>query len=293
MRILRLRPRPCLSRGSRPEKSEAQAEFLKRQARNVTVKSEQEDIKPIIPTDDNSSRDDISASIAIPVATTKRKAASEMADTPTSPTSKSGSTPMSPSLPSAVPPTTSAPSSKQSQISLSTPQTSPVSKPGSTAMPPPLPSATLPADPAPSMIDLNIGVKTQVEGTQQVGSQPLTVNNPFASLFGPANGPSARIESLEVVLKKGSTKKAGASLVKDGTKKEGKTLLKTYAPGMKKVMGSSSEKNLYYMDYLQNNDPITPSAFKIHWKTLSKEEQKKYTEWSKRQKEELGDLVQD
>ncbi|KAF8816951.1 hypothetical protein BYT27DRAFT_7247839 [Phlegmacium glaucopus] len=65
-------------------------------------------------------------------------------------------------------------------------------------------------------------------------------------------------------------------------------LLKTYALGMKKVTGTS----ITWITFIIMT-PSHPGAFEIHWKTLSKEEQKKYTEWSKQQKEELGDLAQD
>ncbi|KAF8961792.1 hypothetical protein BDZ97DRAFT_1920928 [Flammula alnicola] len=123
-------------------------------------------------------------------------------------------------------------------------------------------------------------------------SQPLSLVNPFNALFGPATGPSTRIESLRATATaaKVSGKATIKSLVKDGGKgKKGDTQpaenSKTFAPGMKRVTASAAPKNLCYIEYLETHDPITPAAFESYWKAMDKDEIKKWATLSKSKKE--------
>lgn len=43
-------------------------------------------------------------------------------------------------------------------------------------------------------------------------------------------------------------------------------------------------RNLYYQDYLKKHDPITPAAFELHWKGLSKAIQQHWAAVSKSNK---------
>ncbi|KAF8805267.1 hypothetical protein BYT27DRAFT_6672204 [Phlegmacium glaucopus] len=119
----------------------------------------------------------------------------------------------------------------------------------------------------------------------------ISVENPFASLFGPAIGPSGRLESLGET-SKGIVKEARVSTAKEAsnatekvyTESESIARAKTFGPGTKRVTTSSSAKNLYYIEYLQLNEPITPAAFEAHWSGLTKDTVKKYMLLSKSQK---------
>ncbi|KAF8815054.1 hypothetical protein BYT27DRAFT_7217564 [Phlegmacium glaucopus] len=80
--------------------------------------------------------------------------------------------------------------------------------------------------------------------------------------------PSGQLESLGETLK-GIVKEARVSTAKEAsnttkkvyTKSESITHAKTFGPGTKRVTTSSSAKNLYHIEYLQLNEPITPATF--------------------------------
>ncbi|KJA16801.1 hypothetical protein HYPSUDRAFT_57991 [Hypholoma sublateritium FD-334 SS-4] len=116
---------------------------------------------------------------------------------------------------------------------------------------------------------------------------PLSVENPFAALYGPAAGPTGRIDSLSLIAKTASSNNAGkvptavaettphaVQTTTDGDNESQALRLarsKVFPPGSKKITNSSSAKNLYYIDYLQANEPITPAAFELIWSELPKE----------------------
>ncbi|KAF8797454.1 hypothetical protein BYT27DRAFT_7219194, partial [Phlegmacium glaucopus] len=95
--------------------------------------------------------------------------------------------------------------------------------------------------------------------------------------------PSGRLESLGET-SKGIVKEARVSTAKEAsnatekvyTESESIARAKTFGPGTKRVTTSSSAKNLYYIEYLQLNEPITPAAFEAHWSGLTKDTVKKY-----------------
>ncbi|KJA13778.1 hypothetical protein HYPSUDRAFT_209259 [Hypholoma sublateritium FD-334 SS-4] len=157
-------------------------------------------------------------------------------------------------------------------------ESSPLSDTDSILQPPPDPTSQ---ELAPALSDPVPRPLASVESTMPPPLS-ISVENPFASLFGPAVAPTGRLESLkEVAEGKGSTTKekggeANAAYVVARSK--------TFGPKAKKVTNSSSAKNLYYIDYLQSNDPITPTEFEEIWNALAKDVIKKYNQLSKIQK---------
>ncbi|KAF8156695.1 hypothetical protein B0H34DRAFT_847470 [Crassisporium funariophilum] len=120
--------------------------------------------------------------------------------------------------------------------------------------------------------------------TASIGAAPaILVENPFTSLFGPATGPSGWLELLGEIAAKSVQKDAKGPMSRDistagkaPTASKSTACSKTFGPGMKKVTNSSSAKNLYYIKFLQTNNPITPAAFETHWNGLDKDTIKFY-----------------
>ncbi|KAF8527193.1 hypothetical protein BU17DRAFT_61812 [Hysterangium stoloniferum] len=61
-------------------------------------------------------------------------------------------------------------------------------------------------------------------------------------------------------------------------KRTGKT---SSATGMKRIRGTNSAKNLFYIEYLKTHYPVMPATFECIWKALGKEKIKKWIIFSK------------
>ncbi|KJA17111.1 hypothetical protein HYPSUDRAFT_206473 [Hypholoma sublateritium FD-334 SS-4] len=124
-----------------------------------------------------------------------------------------------------------------------------------------------------------------------VNNPILAIENPFAALFGPAAGPSGRADSLKDTMKPDgklpeTTVKGSDSVGVADSNDEAEAFArsKVFGPGMKRITNSSSAKNLYYIKYLQTNDPVSPASFDVLWSALPKTAQKEYAQLSKERK---------
>ncbi|KAF8971141.1 hypothetical protein BDZ97DRAFT_1341916 [Flammula alnicola] len=95
-------------------------------------------------------------------------------------------------------------------------------------------------------------------------------------LFGPPTGPSTRLNAL-------MSEKATAPAITGSTAPATLNTTPKDAPtvGMKRVTASTSAKNLCYIAYLEDHEPISCAAFEDYYKKLPKDEIKNWNSKSR------------